>query len=87
MADFPTCVKISYKENKRVGLVAAVSADLPGLMAVGTSMEEADARVPAAIAQIIEAQYGVSVDVKLFEDSDDDGFSPVGEKLMELRAA
>ena len=87
MANFPERVRIAYKHNKRSGLYAAVSDDLPGLMTVAKTIDEVDTRVPGAIAQIVEAQYGVAVEV-VMRDGDDDDFRSLSEpRLMELRAA
>ncbi len=89
MAKFPEMVRVDYKRSKRAGLYAAVSDDLPGLMAVANTLDEVDLRIPAAIAQIIEAQYGVRVEVTLRDaDGDDDDFTSLSEsRFMELRAA
>lgn len=87
MSDFPRSIRVSYTENRSAGLVAVVSADLPGLMTVATSLQEAEERTPRAIAQIIHAQYGVQVSVTRHEDDGTGGFSAIGERVMELHAA
>lgn len=88
MAHFPERVRLMYRHNKRSGLYAAVSDDLPGLMTVGRSLEEVDQRAPAAIAQLVQAQYGASVVVVVADGDDDDRFRPLDEpRLAELRAA
>lgn len=67
---YPAEVRIQLLRSKETGLIAAVSDDLPGLMTVGTEIEEIQRRLPTAIAEIISVQFGVDVDVRLEESAD-----------------
>jgi predicted RNase H-like HicB family nuclease len=86
MAAFPTEVKIHLQRDRQSGLFAALSDDLPGLMTVAATIEEIERRLPAAIAQLVEAQYGAHVRVTI--ESEDEGFRSLAEpRVAELRAA
>jgi predicted RNase H-like HicB family nuclease len=88
MAAFPKEVRIHLERDVQTGLFAALSDDLPGLMTVATTIEEIEQRLPAAIAQLVEAQYGTQVAVTLEPTDTDDGFAPLAEpRVAELRAA
>ncbi len=85
MRRHPETVRISLSRNKAAGLLAASSPDLPGLLVVAGTMDEIDDRLPAAIAQIVEAQFDVRVRVEAIQASGA-GFSPI-ERVIELAAA
>lgn len=87
MSKFPSRVSVRLMHQHKTGLFAAVSDDLPGLMTIADSIEEVDRRLPASIAQVIQAQYGQRVEVVLEDDFDDD-FQPLdAPRVLELRAA
>ncbi len=87
MQNYPKEIRINLLRQKKSGLIAAVSEDLPGLMTVGTSIDEIEERLPFAIQQIIAAQYGEHVNLTLYP-ADDDDFSPLSEpRIFGLEAA
>lgn len=87
MAAFPTEVRVHLQRDSKSGLFAAVSDDLPGLMTVAATIEEIEARLPAAIAQLVEAEYGTSVRVNI-ELTGEGGFRSLAEpRVAELQAA
>jgi hypothetical protein len=74
----PNVVRISYERHARTGLIAALSTDLPGLMAVGKTFDEVDAEIPILIADLVQKRYGVAVKVSHVDAiDDDDGFNPI----------
>lgn len=73
MTAFPKEVRIHLERDTRTGLFAALSNELPGLMAVATTIEEIEERLPAAVAQLVRAQYGAAVNVNI-EPIDRGGF-------------
>jgi predicted RNase H-like HicB family nuclease len=88
MASFPSEIRIYLERDVKTGLFAAMSEDLAGLLTVGASIEEVEQRLPAAIKQLVHAQYGQSVNVTLTVDDEADGFRPLAEpRVVELRAA
>jgi len=89
MARYPAQIRTELKHSPRVGLFAAVSDDLPGLMVVGKTIEEVEQRVAGAIADLIEAEYGEKVIAhSLPDDGDEAGFKSLAEpRILELNAA
>jgi len=84
---YPTTIRVGLLRSRKTGLIAAVSDDLPGLMTVGKTIEDIEERLPAAISQLIKAQYDADVEVELV-DGDDEGFFSLGEpRILELHAA
>jgi predicted RNase H-like HicB family nuclease len=87
MAAYPTEVRVHLQRDSGSGLFAALSDDLPGLMTVASTIEEIEQRLPAAIAQLVETQYGAAVRVTL-EAEGDAGFKSLAEpRVAELHAA
>lgn len=78
MTAFPKEVRIHLERDTQTGLFAALSKELPGLMTVARTIEEIEERLPAAIAQLVHAQYGANVRVNI-EPVDDGGFLPLAE--------
>lgn len=88
MANFPNQIRVELQRNAKAGLFAAVSQDLPALMTVASSIEEIEQRLPAAISQIIKAQYGADVEVDVRDvDAGNDFKSLADPRVLELRAA
>lgn len=87
MAAYPSHIRIRLQRDGKTGLFAALSDDLPALMTVASSIEEIEKRLPAAVAQIVEAQYGARVRVSV-EASEEDRFASLAEpRVVELHAA
>jgi predicted RNase H-like HicB family nuclease len=88
MAVYPTHVRVQLQRDTKSGLFAAVSDDLPGLMTVASTIEEVERRLPAAIAQLVEAQYGALVRVNVEPTEHEDRFASLAEpRVVELHAA
>lgn len=85
---YPTRIRVNLQRNAKAGLFAAVSDDLPGLMTVGHTIEEIEQRLPAAIAQLIKAQYGEDVEFQCADSEPSDDFLSLSDpRVIELRAA
>lgn len=88
MSRIPSKIAIDIQRNAVAGLFAAISDDLPGLMVVGTSIEEVEERLPAAVAQLIKAQYGVDVHAETLDGKTANQFKPLCDaRIVELVAA
>lgn len=87
MSSYPTEVRINLQRDLKTGLFAAISEDLPGLMTVAATIEEIERRLPSAVAQLVEAQYGAQVRVNI-EPNDGEGFKSLADpRVVELHAA
>lgn len=61
-------IKIGSRFNKRSGLIASFSDDLPGLLVVGRDAREIEDKLPGAIREILEAQGHNVLSVSLSSD-------------------
>jgi predicted RNase H-like HicB family nuclease len=88
MAQFPHKIRVTLERNGKAGLFAAVSPELPGLMTVAKTIDEIEERLPAAIAQLIKAQYGADVSVEVVANGAGGDFKSLADpRIIELRAA
>ena len=60
-------VRLTVLQHRTTDLLMAVSCDLPGLMVPGRSAEELNAKLPAAIQELLEAEGHRVVSVEIAE--------------------
>jgi len=58
-------IRIRCKVHKKTGNLAAFSDDLQGLLVVGANEQEIEAKLPGAIAEILDAMGTPVTDVEL----------------------
>lgn len=63
-------IKISSVFNRKDGLIASFSDDLPGLLVVGRNAQDIEKKLPGAIREILEAQGHHVLNVSLADDDD-----------------
>lgn len=71
-------LSISYQRHESSGLLAATSADLPGLLVMGESFAALEQELPIVAADLIKKQRGI--DVVVFWDQGQKpvaGFTPI----------
>lgn len=94
--ELPEVITIRFLKSEKTGLLAAITDDIPGFTITGRTIEAIEAKLAEAVAEVLQEQFGVSVEVTKEDRSEPEGFVPLSSipdwrrmrvKSPDLRAA